>query len=161
MCNNYGYYQNPEKFIPRVILKIINNKNIPIYGNGTNKREWMFAEDSCKNIYQAIIKSKVGNIYNIGTKVIKTNYQIANMILRIFKDKFEKKGIKSKIIFVKDRPGHDKRYALNSKKISNLIKLKTTNLVEGLTKTVEWYVKNKNWIKSLDGKFEKRIGLYK
>jgi dTDP-glucose 4,6-dehydratase len=161
LCNNYGFYQNPEKLIPRIILKIISNKNIPIYGNGTNKREWMFVEDSCKNIYKAMINCKIGNIYNIGSKIIRTNYQIATTILKIFKTKFDNRNIKSKIIFVSDRPGHDKRYALNSEKIIKVLNLNNTNLIKGLTKTVDWYIKNKKWIRSLDRKYEKRIGLSK
>ncbi len=159
LCNNYGFYQNPEKLIPRIILKIINNKDIPIYGDGQNQREWIFAGDTCKNIYTAIFKCKDGQTYNIGSNVTKTNLEIANLILKIFKEKFRLINCNSKIKFVKDRPGHDIKYLLNSNKIKKLFKLQETNLEKNLIKTCKWYIKNQDWLKKLNNNYEKRIGL--
>lgn len=159
LCNNYGFYQNPEKLIPRIIIKIINNKDIPIYGNGTNQREWIFVNDACKNIYNAILKCENGQIYNIGTKINKTNLEISNLILKIFKRNFPFIKSNSKIKFVKDRPGHDKRYSLNSSKIKKIFKIKNSNLEKNLIKTCEWYIRNSKWIKKLNNDYEKRIGL--
>ena len=159
LCNNYGPYQNPEKLIPRIILNIINRKKIPIYGNGTNKREWMYVEDACYNIFRCIMKGKIGEIYNIGSSIIKTNYQVTLAVLNIFEKKFNLKKSKSEIIFVKDRPGHDKRYALNSKKINKIFKLKNDNFYKSLIKTCKWYVDNKLWLNKINQNYTKRIGL--
>tara|TARA_B100001540_G_C15791701_1_gene635724 strand:+ start:1033 stop:2043 length:1011 start_codon:yes stop_codon:yes gene_type:complete len=161
LCNNYGFYQNPEKLIPKIILKIINNKNIPIYGDGKNKREWIFINDTCEYIYRALFKCKIGETYNIGSNFIKTNYEVANLILKIFREKLNFKKIKSKIIFVKDRPGHDRRYCLNSNKIKKLFKIKNTKLLDGLVKTCKWYIQNKKIATQLNYDYEKRFGLLK
>jgi len=159
LCNNYGFYQNPEKLIPRIILKILNNKNIPIYGNGINEREWMFVNDTCKIIYNAMLKCKNGQTYNIGSAINKSNLEITNLILKIFKKKFSFIKSRSKIKFVKDRPGHDKRYSLNSNKIKRIFRLKNSNLEKNLIKTCQWYIDNTKWLKKLNNKYEKRIGL--
>tara|TARA_B100000900_G_scaffold380203_1_gene365712 strand:- start:869 stop:1879 length:1011 start_codon:yes stop_codon:yes gene_type:complete len=159
LCNNYGFYQNPEKLIPRIILKILNNKDIPIYGDGNHQREWIYVQDACKNIYNAIFKCKNGQTYNIGTNKTKTNLEIALLILKIFKKKFSFIKSNSKIKFVKDRPGHDIKYLLNSNKIKKIFKLQDSNLEKNLTKTCEWYIKNPAWIKKLNNQYEKRIGL--
>jgi dTDP-glucose 4,6-dehydratase len=159
LCNNYGPYQNPEKLIPKIISNIINKKKIPIYGNGKNKREWMYVEDACCNIFKCIIKGKIGEIYNIGSGFIKTNYQVTLAILNIFEKKFNLKKTDSEIIFIKDRPGHDKRYALNSKKINKIFKLKNKNFYKSLTKTCKWYIDNKLWINKINQNYTKRIGL--
>ncbi len=161
LCNNYGPYQNPEKLIPRIILKIINNKNIPIYGKGNNKREWIFVNDTCKLIYKSLSKCKIGEIYNIGSKNIKSNNQLVKILLKIFKDDLKFKKNKSKIEYVKDRPGHDYRYSLNTNKIEKLIKFKKINLEEGLLKTCGWYLNNNKWLKKLNNKYEKRVGIIK
>lgn len=159
LCNNYGPYQNPEKLIPRIILNIINKKKIPIYGNGKNKREWMYVEDACYNIFTCIINGKIGEIYNIGSGFIKTNYQVTLAILNIFEKKFNFKKTGREIIFIKDRPGHDKRYALNSKKINKIFKLKNNNFYKSLTKTCKWYIDNKLWLNKINQNYAKRIGL--
>lgn len=159
LCNNYGFYQNPEKLIPRIILKILNNKDIPIYGDGKNQREWIFAKDACKNIYSAILKCRNGQTYNIGTNKNKTNLEIAYLILKIFKEKFRFIKSNSKIKFVKDRPGHDIKYLLNSSKIKKIFKLYDSNLEKNLTKTCKWYIENQEWLKRLNNNYEKRVGL--
>ncbi len=159
LCNNYGFYQNPEKLIPRIILKILSNKDIPIYGDGKNQREWIFAKDVCKNIYSAILKCKNGQIYNIGTNKNKTNLEIAYLILKIFKEKFRFIKSNSRIKFVKDRPGHDMKYLINSSKIKKIFKLHDSNLEKNLTKTCKWYIENREWLRKLNNNYEKRIGL--
>ena len=159
LCNNYGFYQNPEKLIPRIILKILDNKDIPIYGDGKNQREWIFAKDACKNIYSAILKCRNGQTYNIGTNKNKTNLEITYLILKIFKEKFRFIKSNSKIKFVKDRPGHDMKYLLNSNKIKKIFKLHDSNLEKNLTKTCKWYIENQEWIRKLNNNYEKRIGL--
>jgi dTDP-glucose 4,6-dehydratase len=159
LCNNYGFYQNPEKLIPRIILKILNNKDIPIYGDGKNQREWIFAKDACKNIYSAIFKCRNGQTYNIGTNKNKTNLQITYLILKIFKEKFKFIKSSSRIKFVKDRPGHDMKYLLNSNKIKKIFKLQDSNLEKNLTKTCKWYIENQEWVRRLNNNYEKRLGL--
>ena len=159
LCNNYGFYQNPEKLIPRIILKILNNKDIPIYGDGNHQREWIYVQDACKNIYDAIFKCKNGQTYNIGTNKIKTNLEITYLILKIFKEKFGFIKSNSKIKFVKDRPGHDMKYLLNSSKIKKIFKLQNSSLEKNLTITCKWYIENQEWLGTLNNNYEKRIGL--
>ena len=159
--NNYGPKQFPEKLIPKLIFNILNNKPLPIYGKGLNSREWIFVEDHCKALEILARKGKIGENYNIGTNFNLTNIEITKLILKIMKKKLKNLGEKVKIIFVKDRPGHDMRYALNSKKIQNKLKWKAqTQLIEGLSKTIDWYMNNQNFFKSLSkNEHVKRIGL--
>jgi dTDP-glucose 4,6-dehydratase len=114
--NNYGPRQHPEKLIPKLIFNIINNKSLPIYGNGTNSREWIYVKDHCEALIKVFLKGKIGEFYNIGSSKNLTNLQVTNQILKIYRTKY-KIGKSVKIKFVKDRPGHDARYALNSNKI--------------------------------------------
>lgn len=160
--NNYGPRQFPEKLIPKIILNIIKNKNIPIYGKGKNQREWIYVDDHVDALIKVFNKGKIGNSYNIGSGEILNNLEITKLIISIMK---EIKNIKtnSKVIFVKDRPGHDKRYALNSKKIYKAIKWKSKiKIKSGLKKTVVWYLNNEKWINKLNKKkFNRRMGLIK
>src|SRR6056300_663787 len=114
--NNYGPKQHPEKLIPKLIYNIINNKELPIYGKGINSREWIFVKDHCEALIKIFIKGKVGEFYNIGSNKNLNNLQVAREIL-INSNKIFKIGNKVKIKLIKDRPGHDVRYALNSNKI--------------------------------------------
>ena len=114
--NNYGPKQHPEKLIPKLIYNIINNKPLPIYGKGTNSREWIFVNDHCEALIRIFLKGKIGQFYNIGSNKNLNNLQVANSLLEYSKKIFEI-GNKTKIIFIKDRPGHDLRYALNSNKL--------------------------------------------
>ena len=157
-CNNYGPNQYPEKLIPRIILNIKNNKDLPIYGTGSNEREWIHVEDHCLALLKILKKGKIGENYNIGTGHVLKNIDIAKKIMSIVKKLISSK---SKIIFVKDRPGHDKRYALNSNKIKNRLKWKPIyNFNIGIESTVKWYLNNKKWLNSLKNKsYQKRIGL--
>ena len=147
--NNYGPKQHPEKLIPKLIYNAFNNLPFLIYGKGANSREWIYVEDHCEALYKIFQKGKIGTTYNIGSGVNLTNLQISKKILNSVK-KFVSIGLNTKIVFVKDRPGHDKRYALNSKKIKKEIGWKTkTNFKSGIKKTIEWYFQNKTYYKSL------------
>ncbi len=160
-CNNYGPYQFPEKLIPKIISNIISNKPLPIYAKGQNSREWIYVTDHCEALYQLFKKGKIGESYNVGSNENIKNINIVKNILNIFKKKRIKIGKKVKIKFVKDRPGHDFRYALNSKKIKKEIKWKSkTKLHSGLNMTVDWYLKNKRFISSISKKlYVNRLGL--
>jgi dTDP-glucose 4,6-dehydratase len=153
--NNFGPKQFPEKLIPKTILRAINNKDIPIYGNGKNQRDWIYVEDHCKVLLKLFYKGKIGENYNIGSKTVLNNIDIVKKILSLVKKRFKIKS-SSKIIFVKDRKGHDFRYALNTSKLDKIYKFKNhKNFNEAMINTIEWYLKNKKWIKSL--KIKKNI----
>ena len=121
--NNYGPKQHPEKLIPKLIFNILNNSFLPIYGKGLNSREWIYVKDHCEALYKIFLSGKIGSFYNIGSNKNLNNIQVTKQLLKIAK-KIIKVGGKVKIKFIKDRPGHDKRYALNSKKILKELKWK-------------------------------------
>ena len=160
-CNNYGPYQFPEKLIPKMISNIFNNKELPIYAKGKNSREWIHVEDHCAALFKLYLKGKNGENYNVGTGLNLRNIDLVNKILKVFRDMKIIIGNKTKIKFVKDRPGHDFRYALNNKKIYNHFKWKPKiKFEEGLKNTIIWYLKNKKFLKNISKKnYEKRIGL--
>ena len=160
-CNNYGPYQFPEKLIPKMILNIFNNKDLPIYAKGKNLREWIHVEDHCAALFRLYLKGKSGENYNIGSGINLKNLDLVKKILKICGSMNIKIGKKVKINFVKDRPGHDLRYALNSKKILKNLKWKPKiKIADGLKSTVIWYLKNKKFLKSASKKkYEKRLGL--
>ena len=153
-CNNYGPYQFPEKFIPKSILSIINQKKISIYGNGKNEREWIYVEDHCNAIIKIMSKGVIGEQYNIGSGFIKNNIYVAKNILKILKKS------KKNLIYIKDRPSHDKRYALDYSKLKKKIGYKNKfSFHDGLKKTIDWYL-NSKWInKKKHFSFNKRLGL--
>jgi dTDP-glucose 4,6-dehydratase len=159
--NNYGPRQFPEKLIPKLIFNILNNKPLPIYGKGLNSREWIYVEDHCKALYVLAKKGKIGENYNIGSNFNLTNIKLTKLILKLMKGKLPKINNKVKIKFVKDRPGHDVRYALNSNKIQKQLKWESsTNINEGLSKTIDWYINNQSYFKSISKKeHTSRIGL--
>ena len=113
-CNNYGPYQFPEKLIPKIIVNILSNKPIPIYARGQNSREWIYVNDHCEALFHIFKKGRIGESYNVGSNINLKNIDLAKKILKIFKMKNFRIGKKVKIKFVKDRPGHDFRYALNN-----------------------------------------------
>ena len=157
--NNYGPKQHPEKLIPKLIYNIMKNKSLPIYGNGQNSREWIFVEDHCEALFKVFKKGKIGEFYNIGSGKNLNNIQICKHLIKIAKKKI-KVGTNIKIKFIKDRPGHDVRYAIDSKKINKKIKWKCkVSFEKGLEKTFMWYLKNDDYYKSISKKdIEKRIG---
>ncbi len=160
-CNNFGPYQFPEKLIPKMIVNTLKNKPLPVYARGFNSREWIFVKDHCEALFQLYLKGKPGESYNVGSKKNLRNIDLIKILLKIIKSKKIKIGNKVKIQYVKDRPGHDFRYALDSKKILKKIKWKPrTNLHTGLSMTIDWYLKNKKFISSISNKnYNKRLGL--
>jgi len=160
-CNNYGPNQFPEKLIPKLIFNIINNRALPIYAKGKNSREWMHVQDHCDALLLVYLKGKVGESYNIGSSMNLKNIDIAKKLIKIAKNKTLKINKKVKIKFVKDRPGHDFRYALNNKKILNELGWKSKiPFHSGLSKTLDWYLNNKIFFKSVSKKlYINRLGL--
>ena len=160
-CNNYGPNQFPEKLIPKLIFNILHNKSLPIYGRGKNSREWIHVQDHCEALLSIFLKGSLGESYNIGSGHNIKNIDLAKKLLKIAKKKSPKIGKKVKINFVKDRPGHDFRYALNNKKILKKLKWKSKiSLNEGLSKTFDWYSYNRSFFSKTSKKqFDKRLGL--
>ena len=149
--NNYGPKQHPEKLIPKMIYNIMKNKDLPIYGKGTNSREWIYVEDHCEALFDVFKKGKIGNFYNIGSNEDLNNLNVCKKLLKIGK-KIDINN-KSKVRLVKDRPGHDNRYALDSNKIKKELKWKkNTNFSEGIKKTFVWYLNNLEYFKSIKKK---------
>ncbi len=141
--NNYGYWQYPEKLVPVVILKALNDEPIPIYGTGENRREWLFVSDCAEAVFEIIEKGRIGEVYNVGSGEERKNIDVVKSILQIL-NKSE-----DLITFVKDRPGHDFRYSLNSDKIKRELGWKAKiNFEEGIERTVRWYLGNLDWAKS-------------
>ena len=157
--NNYGPKQHPEKLIPKLIYNILNNKPLPVYGKGKNSREWIYVMDHCEALFEVYKKGKIGEFYNIGSNKNLNNIQICKALLKISKN-FIKNKKNVKITFVKDRPGHDLRYALNSNKIKKKLGWKPkTTFKTGLIQTFLWYVSNNNYYKSISKKdIIKRLG---
>ena len=162
--NNYGPRQFPEKFIPKIIYNIINNKSIPVYGRGKNSREWLYVTDHCDALIKILKEGKLGEKYNIGSNINLTNIEVVKTILDIVrKNKLVYIGKNVKIKFVKDRPGHDLRYAINSKKLKKELNWKSKiSFDKGILQTIKWYVDNKKYFDLIPKKrFVKRIGLFK
>jgi dTDP-glucose 4,6-dehydratase len=157
--NNYGPKQHPEKLIPKMIYNIINNKPLPIYGNGKNSREWIYVKDHCEALLKIFKSGEIGETYNIGSNKNLNNIEICKNLLNVAKKNI-KIGKKVKIKFIKDRPGHDKRYALDSSKLIKKLKWKPkTNFLDGINKTFIWYLGNKKYYRSLNKKdIVKRLG---
>ncbi len=138
--NNYGPYQFPEKLIPLMITNALADIELPVYGDGLNVRDWIHVKDHCSAIDLVLRKGEDGNIYNIGAGNEQTNIEIVRLVLEIL----GKPG--SLIRYVKDRPGHDRRYAIDSGKITgNLGFSPSVDFAEGMRQTVQWYVENKGW----------------
>lgn len=150
--NNYGPYHFPEKLIPLVINNIIQSKPLPVYGKGENVRDWLYVEDHAKAIDAIFHKGKSGEIYNIGGNNEWKNIDIVKLLIRIVDKKLGREdGTSSNLItFVKDRPGHDLRYAIDpGKVISETGWRPETSFEEGIEKTVDWYLNNENWLKNV------------
>ncbi len=139
-CNNYGPWQYPEKLIPVIISRALKNRNVPVYAKGQNIREWLYVSDCAKAILSVLKKGRTGEIYNIGSGQEKRNIEVVKKILKIL-------GKPNKLIrFVKDRPGHDIRYRLNSKKVVSETGWKPkVGFEQGIRLTVNWYLSHKNW----------------
>ena len=144
-----------------MITNIIQNKALPIYSKGLNSREWIFVEDHCEALLKIFKKGKIGESYNVGSGINIKNINLIKLLLKIFKQKNFKIGKNVKIKFVKDRPGHDFRYALNSRKISKNLGWKSKiKLEKGLKETIDWYLNNIEFITSISKKlYQRRLGL--
>lgn len=149
--NNYGQFQFPEKLIPLMIINALNDKKLPVYGDGLNVRDWIYVLDHNRAIELVLEKGRVGEVYNIGASCEMRNIDIVNLILK----KLEKD--EDLIEFVKDRPGHDKRYAIDSSKIQTELGWKPQTLFEhALYETIDWYINNKEWWgKIITGEYQK------
>ena len=160
-CNNYGPNQFPEKLIPKLIYNLIKNKPLPIYAKGKNSREWIHVYDHCEALLKVFHKGEINESYNVGSNKNIKNIDIAKKLIQIYKKKIKNKKNKIIVQFVKDRPGHDFRYALNCKKIQKKLKWKSKiKLNEGLTSTFNWYFNNFNFFTSVSQKlYDKRLGL--
>ena len=150
--NNFGPKQHPEKLIPKLIYNILNNKPLPIYGKGTNSREWIYVKDHCEALLKVFLRGTLGQFYNIGSNKNLNNLEVAKKLLNTSR-KLINLGNKVKIKFIKDRPGHDIRYALNSNKIKKELGwYPKTNFSKGIKLTLDWYFENKSYYKSLSKK---------
>lgn len=138
--NNYGPYHFPEKLIPLMIANALEDKPLPVYGEGANVRDWLYVEDHCKAIDMILEKGRIGEVYNIGGHNERTNLEVVKTVLSIL-------GKSDSLIkFVKDRPGHDMRYAIDPTKIKNELGwYPETTFEEGIKKTVKWYLENRSW----------------
>ena len=163
--NNYGPYHFPEKLIPLVILNALDAKPLPIYGKGDQIRDWLFVEDHARALYQVVTEGVVGETYNIGGHNEKQNIEVVKTICKILDElKPESTGQKYEtlITFVKDRPGHDLRYAIDAAKIEKDLGWKPLETFEtGIRKTVEWYLNNLDWSRRVqDGSYQReRLGV--
>jgi dTDP-glucose 4,6-dehydratase len=163
--NNYGPYHFPEKLIPLVILNALDGKALPIYGKGDQIRDWLFVEDHARALYQVVTEGVVGETYNIGGHNEKQNIEVVKKICKILDElKPQANGQKyeSLITFVKDRPGHDVRYAIDAAKIEKELGWKPRETFEtGIRKTVEWYLNNLDWCRRVqDGSYQReRLGV--
>jgi dTDP-glucose 4,6-dehydratase len=148
--NNYGPYQFPEKLIPLVINNCLNHKEIPVYGDGLNIRDWLYVEDHCKAIDMVINKGKLGEVYNIGGHNERTNIQIVKIIIDYINKNIDENVTEKLIKFVKDRKGHDRRYGIDPTKIKNELGWEPeTKFEDGIIKTIQWYLDNQDWIKNV------------
>ena len=157
--NNYGPKQHPEKLIPKLIYNILYNKPLPIYGKGKNSREWIYVQDHCEALLKVFNDGKVGEFYNIGSNKNLNNLQVSKELINLSRKKV-KLGKKVKINFIKDRPGHDIRYALNSNKIKNKLGwYPKISFKKGIQLTFDWYHKNNSYYKSFSKRdIVKRLG---
>jgi len=161
--NNYGPYHFPEKLIPLVILNALEGKPLPIYGKGDQIRDWLYVEDHARALYKVVTEGKIGETYNIGGHNEKQNLEVVQTICSILDSLMPKATpYAEQIIYVTDRPGHDRRYAIDASKISVELEWQPQETFEtGLRKTVEWYLANQEWCKHVqDGTYQReRLGI--
>jgi dTDP-glucose 4,6-dehydratase len=169
--NNYGPYQHPEKLIPLLILNCIEGKPLPIYGDGLNIRDWLYVEDHCRGIDLILKKGRTGETYNIGGNCEKTNLEVVNTVCNIL-DELKPISSDSSLLtsnsslltpysslltYIKDRPGHDRRYAIDAAKITReLAYAPVESFDSGMRKTVEWYLEKLAWCKKVTGEDHKK-----
>ena len=150
--NNYGPLQFPEKLIPLLITRAVEGKSLPIYGDGLNVRDWLYVKDHCKGILSVLESGKIGEVYNIGGDSERTNLSVVETVCAML-DQVRPKAsgsYRAQIEFVRDRPGHDRRYAINASKIRNEIGwIPEESFESGLYKTVQWYLENPEWVRNV------------
>ncbi len=162
--NNYGPYHFPEKLIPLVLLNALAGKPLPIYGDGQQVRDWLFVEDHCRAIACVLNEGRTGETYNIGGWNEKTNLEVVNTLCSVLDDLKplpDGKKYSEQIIYVKDRPGHDRRYAIDARKIEHELGWRPKETFEtGIRKTVEWYLANQAWVEGVtSGAYRQWIGM--
>jgi len=156
--NNYGPYQFPEKLIPLMIINCLERKQLPVYGDGSNIRDWLYVDDHCRAIHMVLQKGRVGETYNIGGRCEKTNLQVVQTLcseLDAIRPMDSGESYTSLITYVKDRPGHDRRYAIDDSKIASELDWNPKESFEsGINKTIKWYLDNHEWVNSVrDGSY--------
>ncbi len=162
--NNYGPYQFPEKLLPLMIRKTLKGESLPVYGDGSNVRDWLYVEDHCRGLALALVKGEVGRTYVIGGKCEMKNIDVVKALIETVRELAVGRSIKSAeelITYVKDRPGHDRRYAINPERIGAELGWEPReNFQSGLRRTVQWYLDNKEWIRTIeDGSYRgERLG---
>ena len=161
--NNYGPYHFPEKLIPLVLLNALAGKPLPIYGDGQQVRDWLYVEDHCRAIARVLDVGKVGETYNIGGWNEKPNLEVVNTLCAVLdelKPRADGKRYAEQITYVKDRPGHDRRYAIDARKIERDLGWKPQETFEtGIRKTVQWYLANQDWVESVtSGAYRQWVG---
>ena len=151
--NNYGPYHFPEKLIPLMILNALAGKPLPVYGNGQNVRDWLYVTDHCSAIRLVLARGRLGETYNVGGRNERTNLEVVNVICTLLdelKPRADGNSYSTQISFVKDRPGHDLRYAIDATKLENELGWKAQEDFEsGIRKTVQWYLANQDWVQSV------------
>ena len=150
--NNYGRFQFPEKLIPLMILNARDGKPLPVYGDGQNVRDWLYVEDHCEAIAVVLARGKPGETYNIGGWNEKRNLEIVETVCRLVDEMVPRSGLQRRelITFVKDRPGHDRRYAMDARKIERELGWRPKETFEsGIRKTVRWYLENEDWVRDV------------
>jgi dTDP-glucose 4,6-dehydratase len=162
--NNYGPFQFPEKLIPLVILNALEGKPLPVYGDGLNVRDWLFVGDHCAAIRQVLERGRIGETYNVGGSSERTNLNVVTTICDILDELRPDAKIGSRrelITYVKDRPGHDRRYAINAEKIANELGWRPEKQFEsGIRETVEWFLENLAWVDDVrSGAYQQWIDL--
>ena len=153
--NNYGPYQHPEKLIPLLILNCLDGKPLPIYGDGLNVRDWLYVEDHCRGIDLILKKGRIGQTYNIGGNCEKTNLEVVETVCTLMDEIHPDRNLSpysSLLTYVKDRPGHDRRYAVDAGKITGELEYAPIESFEtGIRKTIVWYLENLEWCKEVMG----------
>jgi dTDP-glucose 4,6-dehydratase len=162
--NNYGPYQFPEKLIPLVILNALSGKPLPVYGDGQNVRDWLFVDDHCQAILQVLERGQIGETYNVGGNSERRNLEVVTAICRLIDELAPHQGLHCEelIQFVRDRPGHDRRYAIDASKIKQQLGWQPSITFEaGLRQTVQWYLNNPQWVERVTtGKYRgERLGV--
>lgn len=162
--NNYGPYQFPEKLIPLVIAKAIAGEPLPVYGDGSNVRDWLYVEDHCAAIHAVLAKGRVGEVYNVGGDAERRNLEVVEGICALLdarRPRDDGKPRAVQITFVTDRPGHDQRYAIDSGKLQRELGWRPqVDFDSGIARTVDWYLSNQDWVgRVLDGSYRmERLG---